>query len=173
MGQRNYEDGNRFTYFELDSSNGSIGLLEILGNKSEFVATITCITEVEVIKVSSDIVFKIIMNDMDLLKKSLYLLADDLYKRSGNDGLYYYYSGIDRVRAILIDYYYSERSYRSEEIIIVDLSYEKIGNQTGISARTVGRSIREMKGNGEVNIKNKKIELTYQSVQKMKNELSE
>lgn len=172
MGQRNYEDGNRFTYFELDSSNGSIGLLEILGQKSKFVATITCITEVEIIKVRSDVVYKIIMSDMELLKKSLYLLADDLYKRSGKDGLYYYYSGIDRVRATLIDYYYSERSYGSEERLIVDLSYEQIGNQTGISARTVGRSIREMKQNEEVSIKNKKIELTFQGTQLMKQQLS-
>ena len=173
MGQRNYEDGNRFNYFELDSTNGSIGLLEILGQKNKYVATITCITDVEIIKVPSEVVYKIIMSDMDLLKKSLYLLADDLYKRSGNDGLYYYYSGIDRVRAILIEYYYSERTYRNEEKIIVDLSYEQIGNQTGISARTVGRSIREMKQNEEVSIKHKKIELTHQGVQLMKNQLSE
>ena len=68
LGQRDYSDGNEFNYFQIDEKNGSIGLLEVLSRKEKYVATITCLSDVEIIRVPSDIVYRTIMNNSELLQ---------------------------------------------------------------------------------------------------------
>ncbi|MDM8214296.1 Crp/Fnr family transcriptional regulator [Enterococcus hirae] len=148
VGIRDYEDGNEYDYFQLDKTNGSIGLLEVLAQKDEIIATITCLTEVKAYKVPADIVFEWIMNDIELLRLSANLLADDLYLRSANDGLLYRFTGIDRLRYYLISYYEDHRT--AAGTIRVRESREKIGNKLGMSIRTVGRSLKTLKESGEI-----------------------
>ena len=98
----------------------------------------------------------------------VYLLADDLYKRSANDGLYYYYSGIDRLRLWLVNFYYSNNG---EDYLTVDISYEEIGHQIGVSTRTVGRSVKILKETEELSVRNKKIVLSKDSISEINNYL--
>ncbi|WP_369332861.1 hypothetical protein [Carnobacterium viridans] len=83
MGQRRYKDGNEFSYFQVDKKSGNIGLLEVLSNKEQYVATITCLTDVTVVKLESAVIYELIMNNLNLLRKCSFLLAKDLSNRSG------------------------------------------------------------------------------------------
>ncbi|MEI5989478.1 Crp/Fnr family transcriptional regulator [Enterococcus crotali] len=169
IGKRDYEDGNEYNYFQIDKQNGNIGLLEIVAKKEQYVATITCLTDVKVVRIESVIVYEILMNHLSLLRKCTFLLADDLYSRSGNDGIYYYYTGIDRVRLFLMNYF--EQHY-AHQALQVEMNYEKIANQIGVSIRTVGRSIKALKATNEVQNQAKKIMVTKEQYEKMKFELT-
>lgn len=45
-----------------------------------------------------EVIYQAIMENMQLLRRIVNILAKDLYKRSESDGLMYYMEGIDRVR---------------------------------------------------------------------------
>lgn len=149
VGIRNYEDGSEYDYFQLDEANGSIGLLETLAQKEEMIATITCLTDVDAVRVPSAIVYQWIMQDHDLLRLSANLLADDLYHRSGSDGLFYQLEGVDRLRYFLVEYY-DQSAKNEDDLIKVQESREKIGNKLGMSVRTVGRSLKVLRENKEI-----------------------
>lgn len=109
VGLRNYEDGRDYSYFQVDKTNGNIGLLEVLSRKEQYIATITCLTEVTAVRIDSAFVYELIMSNLSLLRRCSVLLAEDLYSRSGNDGILYHYKGIDRIRYYLIQYYEKTR----------------------------------------------------------------
>lgn len=149
VGIRDYEDGSEYDYFQLDKTNGSVGLLETLAQKEEIIATITCLTEVEVVRVPSATVYQWIMQDLDLLRLSANLLADDLYHRSGRDGFFYQLHGVDRLRYYLVEYY--DKHVKSEETLVEVKEFrEKIGNKLGMSVRTVGRALKKLRESQEI-----------------------
>ncbi|WP_313466804.1 Crp/Fnr family transcriptional regulator [Carnobacterium sp.] len=171
IGQRRYEDGNEYSYFQVDKKSGNIGLLEVLSKKEQYVATITCLTNVTVVKVESAIIYELIMNNIGLLRKCSFLLARDLYSRSGNDGIYYYYTGIDRVRLYLINYFDQQKNILNSSSLQIGMNYEEIANQIGVSVRTIGRSIKQLKETKEVKVSSKKISISVQQYEKMKSML--
>ncbi|WP_159721261.1 Crp/Fnr family transcriptional regulator [Enterococcus sp. CSURQ0835] len=147
VGTRDYEDGNEYDYFQLDKANGSIGLLEILAQKETIIATVTCLTKVDAVRVPAAVVYDWIMNDLELLRLSANLLADDLYRRSGNDGLFYRFEGVDRVRHYLVAYYEEQPA---ASFIEIHETREKIANKLGLSVRTVGRALKKLREHQEV-----------------------
>ena len=162
IGQRNYSDGNQFNYFQINKDDGSIGLLEILSKQDRYVATVTSLSDVEAIRVPAKVVYETIMTNIELLKMCVYLVSNDLYQRSANDGLYYYYSGIDRLRLWLTDYY--RMKVIEQQTVTVKHSYDEIASQIGISPRTVGRSISQLKQSNEVAVQGKRISLNETNI---------
>lgn len=156
VGIREYEDGSEYDYFQLDETNGSIGLLETLAQKEEIIATVTCAADVDAVRVPSATVYQWIMQDLDLLRLSANLLAEDLYHRSGNDGLFYQLEGVDRLRYFLVEYY-DKQAGTTTDFIEVKENREKIGNKLGMSVRTVGRSLKKLRDNQEISSRNRKI----------------
>src|SRR5699024_6997384 len=85
VGLRDYEDGRDYSYFQVDKLNGNIGLLEVLARKDKYIATITSMTKIQLMRVHASVVYEKIMTDISLLRRCSALLAEDLYNRSGND----------------------------------------------------------------------------------------
>ena len=148
IGKRNYEDGNEYVYFQVDQTNGNLGLLEVLARKERYISTVTCLTEVTVIKVPSYLLYQEIMENQELLRRCSVLLAQDLYRTSGKEGLLYRFQGVDRVRYYLIKYYEEHNTKKS--IVEVKKQYQDIAFELGISVRTVGRSIKRLKQSEEI-----------------------
>lgn len=165
IGIRDYEDGNEYEYFQIDKENGNIGLLEILARKEQYIATIMCMTDVKAIRIEADYIYDLIMSDITMLRRCTVLLADDLYMRSGNDGILYYLKGLNRVRYYLVNYY--DKHKKEGERVIFYGEYQEIANKIGISIRTVGRSIKKLKDAGEISSNNKKIVITETQYQTM------
>ncbi|MCB5954577.1 Crp/Fnr family transcriptional regulator [Enterococcus sp. CWB-B31] len=170
VGARNYEDGNEYDYFQLEKSNGSVGLLEILAQKEETIATITCLTKVEAVRVPSSVVYEWVMEDIELLQLSAGLLAKDLYDRSGNDGLLYRFEGVNRLRYFLVSYYEEKRN-SEVKLVEVQETREKIGNKLGMSVRTVGRSLRNLRENHEIISEQRKIYIGVEEYHRLKEQL--
>lgn len=155
VGKRNYADGNEYIYFQVDNSNGNLGLLEVLARKEAYISTVTCSTQVTAIKIPAHLVYEKIMSDTTLLRRCSVLLAQDLYRTSGNEGLLYRFQGIDRVRHYLIKYY--EEHQQSGSPVTVEADYQEIAYELGISVRTVGRSIKRLKELQEVGGQKRKL----------------
>lgn len=165
VGTKYFANGNEFSYFELTEHNGSIGLLEILARKEEYVATIIALSEVKALRIDAALVYHSIMASMELLRRSTTLVSQDLYTRSASDGRFYYVNGLNRVRWFLADYYAMHKGPR--EAIPVMVEYRDIAISVGISVRTVGRSIQYLKDTGEILIRKKKIFLNNEAYQKI------
>lgn len=162
LGIRNYSDGSEYSYFQIDSNNGNVGLLEVFSRQDSYVATIISTTEVVALRIESTIIYDYVMQDMEMMRRCLTLVASDLYKRSGNDGIYYYLDGLNRVRYYLANYYDSRKEKQGREVV-VHAEYQDIANSVGISIRTVGRSIKKLRERGEILEKNKKTILTQKN----------
>ena len=170
-GIREYADGNEYSYFQLDKSNGSIGLLELFARKDRYVATIVSLTKMKLMKIDSEVVYGAIMEDVSLLRRCTVLLADELYQRSGNDGILYYFQGIDRVRYYLTSYYEEHKAEQTSGKVIVLAEYQEIASSIGVSVRTVGRNLRKLKEGQEIGSFRKKITVTEEQYRKMLNNL--
>lgn len=169
IGSREYEDGNAYDYFQLDTKNGSIGLLEILAQKSQYIATVMSISEVEILRIDSAIIYTYIMENPEMLRRCVTHVSRDLYAASGNNGILYYLNGVNRLRYYLVSYYDSHKS--SGKKVIVQEGYQDIARQIGSSIRTVGRGIHTLKENQEIISINKKIVLTEKEREILSNNL--
>lgn len=165
-GIREYANGSTYSYFQLNSTNGSVGLLEILAGKEHYIATLSTITRVKALRINAALVYQTIMEENELLRKCINLLADDLYMRSGNDGIMYYMSGLDRVRFFLLTYYEGHQK-NSEGDVLVEAEYQDIANGIGMSIRTVGRNLQKLKETGELKNIQKKIIMGKQQYEKL------
>nr|WP_296092790.1 Crp/Fnr family transcriptional regulator [uncultured Dorea sp.] len=165
-GIREYANGSTYSYFQLNSTNGSVGLLEILAGKEHYIATLSTITRVKALRIDAALVYQTIMEENELLRKCINLLADDLYKRSGNDGIMYYMSGLDRVRFFLLTYYEGHQK-RAKGEVLVEAEYQDIANGIGMSIRTVGRNLQKLKETGELKNIQKKIIMGKQQYEKL------
>mgnify|MGYP000264301266 CR=1 FL=1 len=165
-GIREYANGSTYSYFQLNSTNGSVGLLEILAGKEHYIATLSTITRVKALRINAALVYQTIMEENELLRKCINLLADDLYMRSGNDGIMYYMSGLDRVRFFLLTYY-ERHQKNSEGDVLVEAEYQDIANGIGMSIRTVGRNLQKLKETGELKNIQKKIIMGKQQYEKL------
>ncbi len=156
MGTRNYADGNEYNYFLIDQQNGNIGLLELFAREPEYIASILCTTEVTAIRLDAELIYDYVIKNPEMLRRCITLIAKDLYQRSANDGRFYYLDGINRVRHYFVDYYH-EHLKDPKKKVTVYAEYRDIAASVGVSIRTVGRSIRQLKEKGEIQSSGKKV----------------
>ena len=169
IGQREYANGKEYTYFRVTSKGGNIGLLELLSRNETLVASIIALTEVTAVRLDASLILEMIMTDMHILRRCLTLIARDFYRESDREGRYYYVEGIDRIRYYLIERYDQLRmeeelsragtGRKVPEKICIDVQYQEIANSTGISVRTVGRCLKKLRENGEIQSIRQKIML--------------
>lgn len=171
-GLREYTNGNIYNYFELNSTDGIVGLLEIMAGEKKYVATVYAATEVTMRCFKPEVIYRAIMENIQLLREVVNILAKDLYKRSGSDGLMYHMEGIDRVRLFLISKYEKCRNtdYRNGSVYI-KTEYQEIADTIGMSIRTVGRNLKKLKEMREIKILYKKIYITEDQYELLKKQM--
>lgn len=165
QGIRQYIDGNNYNYFTLDERNGAVGLLELFSRSMETIATIVAITDVIVIRMSSGEIYKFIMNDVELLRRCLHTVAFELYLSSGNNGLLYYKRGLDRVKYFLIEYY--KKNNIQKNTVVLESDFQSIAHSIGISSRTVGRSMKQLREAHLVGRHKKKFSINYEQYRQL------
>lgn len=170
FGSREYHDGNNYCYFHINKDNGSVGLLEILAQEPQSIATVIAGTQVTALRISSAVIYEYLMTHVETLYNCIYILSHDLYQRSGNDGLLYYQQGIDRVRYYLVHYYALHN--KTGKALPVTPDYETIASNIGVSVRTVVRSIQKLKDYGEISSVRKKIHITPEQHQQMSEKIA-
>lgn len=165
LGTREYNDGNNYYYFRITRETGSLGLLEVLAREPRSIATVVASTEVNVLRISSAVIYEYLMQHVDMLYNCTYIVAHDLYQRSGNDGILYYQQGIDRVRYYLVQYYMLHAD--GSDSLAVQPDYQTIASNIGVSVRTVVRSVSKLKESGEITVFKKKVSISREQCGRM------
>lgn len=171
LGTRDYTDGNTYHYFNINSEAGCVGLLEVLAHRPHTIATVIAGTAVTALRISSAVIYQYLMTHVELLYGCCFVVSNDLYLRSGNDGILYYQKGIDRVRYYLVQYY-TLHAFEEDELIIQP-DYQTIANNIGVSVRTVVRSIQKLKESGEITSVKKKNYISKKQCSNMLEEIEQ
>ncbi len=166
-GMKCFESGQDYQYFVLDRLNGAIGLLELFSRQRTIIATILAKTDVSVLRIPADELYQFAMNDLPLLRRISFHIANDLYRDSGLNGKLFYLSGLERVTFYLMDYY--EKNAYQSPFVIVRQSYQNIANHIGVSQRTVVRAIRDLRESGLCSMSGKHIRISSEQLNQMKN----
>lgn len=74
--------------------------------------------------------------------------------------------GINRVRQFMIEYY-RQNKVQNSEFVKVHLNRSQIGNQLGLSIRTVSRSYQQLIANGELTNLQRKIYIDEQNYERL------
>lgn len=164
-GMKRFESGKDYQYFRLDRSNGAIGLLELFSRKREIIATILAKTNVSILRISADELYSFAMNDLPLLRKISYHIANDLYVDSGLNGKLFYLNGFERVCFYLTDYF--QKNAGSQSSVNVGQSYQAIANHIGVSQRTVVRAIRDLREQGLCTMAGKHIRISQKQFERI------
>lgn len=164
-GMKRFESGKDYHYFKLDRFNGAIGLLELFSRQSSIIATIVAKTKVAIQRISADELYLFAMNDLPLLRKISFHIANDLYRDSGLNGKLFFLSGVERVCFYLADYF-QKNSY-PQSFVEVKQSYQTIANHIGVSQRTVGRAIRDLREEGLCTIQGKHIRISREQYEQL------
>lgn len=122
-------------------------------------------TEVSALRISSAVIYEYLMKHIDMLYRCTYIVANDLYQRSANDGILYYQKGIDRVRYYLVQHYALHAE--SGQCLVVQTDYQTIASNIGVSVRTVVRSVGRLKELSEISVSKKKITISQEQHEKM------
>lgn len=165
-GIRQFDNGNDFQYFECTRKNGYVGLLELLAHKDRYAATLIAKTKVEMLQLDIASAYEYIQNNVSALRAAVYALSCDFYRLSGSTGNYFYKDGLSRIAGFLEEYY-REHAQKPEKIIVYQ-TYQDIAGKTAVSLRTAGRSIQTLKEKGMLSSSRKKLTLTYEQYQKLK-----
>ena len=165
-GMKRFESGKDYHYFKLDRFNGAIGLLELFSRQSAIIATIVAKTKVTILRIPADELYLFAMNDLPLLRKISYHIANDLYRDSGLNGKLFYLSGVERVCFYLADYF-QKNSY-PQSFVEVKQSYQTIANHIGVSQRTVGRAIRDLRAEGLCTIHGKRVRISREQYEQIR-----
>lgn len=165
LGTRDYNDGNNYYYFRITRQTGSLGLLEVLAREPRCIATVVASTRVTVLRISSAVIYEYLMTHLDMLYNCVYIVAHDLYQRSGNDGILYYQKGIDRVRYYFVQHYLLHGE--GDGPLTVQTDYQTIASNIGVSARTVVRSVAKLKELGEVTVCRKRVVISKEQQMRM------
>ncbi|QIL50624.1 Crp/Fnr family transcriptional regulator [Weissella coleopterorum] len=161
-GKKLFLDGSEYSYFEVDNQRGNIGLLELLAMKKHYVVTIRCITDVEVVRIPSALIYLKIMEDIQLLRSCIRLVANDLYSSSNREGRLFHLKGVDRLRLHLLRYYEQSKT-RQDSIIIYNKTQSDLAAQIGLSIRTVSRALKLMTEQEEIQLCGRKIKISSQN----------
>lgn len=165
-GMKRFESGKDYHYFNLDRFNGAIGLLELFSRQSAIIATIVAKTKVTILRIPADELYLFAMNDLPLLRKISFHIANDLYRDSGLNGRLFYLSGMERVCFYLADYF--RKNSFPQTFVEVKQSYQTIANHIGVSQRTVGRAVRDLRAEGLCAIHGKHIRISREQYEKLR-----
>lgn len=164
-GMKRFENGKDYQYFKLDRFNGAIGLLELFSRQSTIIATIIAKTNVSILRIPADELYLFAMNDLPLLRKISWHIANDLYRDSGLNGKLFYLNGEERVCFYLADYF-QKNSY-PQSFVVVKQSYQTIANHIGVSQRTVVRAVRDLREQGLCTMSGKYIRISREQYEQI------
>ena len=111
-----------------------------------------------------------ILNDLNAIKMEMKTIGTYLLEEDRQNRLFLFLQGRDRLFVLLMQYY---EKYSKNDRCLVKLTRLELSDRTGISIRTINRSIRKMQEEGLINKENSKILITKKQYEKMLNYISE
>lgn len=110
-----------------------------------------------------------ILNDLSSLRMEMESIGNYLLEEDRQNRMFLFLQGRDRLFVLLMQYY--EKSNKKDKCL-VRLTRNELSDRTGISIRTINRSIKKMQEEGFICKFNSKISITKEQYEKMVNYIS-
>ena len=160
-----FENGNVFM-IERNDPIDFVGEVTILAEKERTSVTIETLTECTVLYFSRKDFEWWISRDIHFLRLVSHKVAYKLYRSSYNRGRRLFYPPQHLLMVYLTQYI--EEQEPDGEPAVVSRTRQQIYEETGISIKTLNRTIRKMKTEGVIGIRKGKISLTREQYEGMK-----
>lgn len=155
-----FENGHLFRFSEVGSLN-FIGEVEFLANEERAACTVESLTECELLQISREDFKKWFHVDANLSRFLAESVACKLYPTSYRNGEVVFYPGIYQMSVFVV------RAYEKGRTTIFE-SRQGIAEKSGISIRTVNRSIKALKEQGLIDVQGGRIQLSSSQYKKLK-----
>lgn len=141
-----------------------LGAMEIILNIKNYCTTLITETTCTMLVCSAKEFSKWILNDLNAIKMEAEMVGKFLLEQDRKNRLFLFLQGRDRLFVLFIQHY---EKYSKNGKCIVKLTRVELSDRTGISVRTINRSIKKMQEEGFIGKENSKIAINEEQYQKM------
>lgn len=133
-----------------------------ISNEPTIACTCTAVTECRCIRIPHAVFTRWIESDTEVLKSLIVSLAKKNYRASYLRGVELFYPATYLVASTLVKHFESldNPSHSDHQAVILAESRHALAIETGVSERSVNRSIRELRQKGMVTVERGKIHIT-------------
>jgi CRP/FNR family cyclic AMP-dependent transcriptional regulator len=150
-----FENGNIFM-IEKNAAISFIGEVTLLAGHRTSSVTIETLTECQIIFFSSEDFFQWIGGDIGLLRRLTQSISHKLYSASYSSGERQYHSARYLVMKYLVKYGLEHRTSVSEPFLVAQ-TREEIGEELGMTVKTLNRAVAALKQEGALRLRKGKM----------------
>lgn len=147
----------------------TFGAMEILLKFEQYKTTLMTVTPCTMIKISRSKYETWMLNDMNALHMEIEDMGKSLLEQARKERVFLFLQGMDRIIYLFMDIY--EKSNVDNQVVI-NQTRKEISERTGLSVKTINRSISKMEENGYIIKKGTKISIFEKEYKKIKEYLS-
>ena len=148
----------------------SFGALEVLLELDRYQTTLSTITPCTMLVIPKSIFEKWIRSDISVLRTEVKAMGSFLLEEVKRERVFLFLSGSERLLHTLALLY--EQS-SGQQTCTLSLTQQDLADTTGLSVKTVARSLKELKSQGYINRTGNRIVITQEQYQRMRDFLTE
>jgi len=141
------------------------GAMEILADADRYKTTLETTKDSLFLKISRETFKKWIKNDMNAFQIQTREIIKYLLREVRKERLYVLVQGVERIYLTLYELY---RAYGQEDTYSIYISRKNFAETTGLSERTVTRTLKELEEKGYIAREGWNILITYEQYQRIK-----
>lgn len=141
-----------------------LGAMEIILNIPKYRTTLITETSCTVLVCPAKEFAAWILNDLNSIKMEMESIGNYLLEEDRQNRMFLFLQGRDRLFVLLLQYY---EKNGSKETCTVHLTRSELSDRTGISIRTINRSVKKMEEEGFICKSNSKIMITKAQYEKI------
>lgn len=141
-----------------------LGAMEILLNIKNYCTTLITETPCTMLVCSAKEFSKWILSDLNAIRMETETVGKFLLEQDRKNRVFLFLQGRDRLFVLLIQHY---EKHSKNGKCLVKLTRVELSDRTGISVRTINRSIKKMEEEGFISKENSKISINQEQYEKM------
>ncbi len=143
----------------------ALGAMEILVEMDRYQATLETTRDSIFLKISREIFEKWIRNDLNAFQIQTREIGRYLLREVRKERLYVLIQGVERIYLTLYELY---RAYGAGDIYSIYISRKEFAGMTGLSERTITRTLKELEANGYIDREGWNILMTHEQYERIK-----
>lgn len=147
----------------------TFGAMEILLKIGHYKTTLKTVTPCTMLKIERSKYEAWMLNDMNALHMEVEDMGISLLEQARKERVFLFLQGMDRIMYLFMDIY--EKSY-GDSVVIIKQTRKDISERTGLSIKTINRSIVKLEENGFISKTGPKIKITKEHYDKITKYLS-
>jgi CRP/FNR family cyclic AMP-dependent transcriptional regulator len=143
----------------------SFGSMEVLLDLDQFQTTLSTMTTCTILMIPKSIFEKWVKNDIRVLSQEVKAMGTFLLKEVKRERVFLFMQGRERVVYMLTQIY--EQTLENN-ICIINLTHQDLADSTGLSLKTINRSLKELEVEALINRSGNKIIIHPEQFEKLK-----